>query len=223
MFSCWGAIQDVKTRSWKTTPSSFCHDVTQRHVANISLSFNMIHQGTQPGVAYLITVSKSHGQGFRLGMLACLLVEPGGPLVSDELVLKPVALRHVRQEPLELWRHVVLDEPELYARPARAQCSSWYKHVDGHYLAQTRKRCVFCSNTLDQVATMTCGHVLCAQSQSKHLKAAIGDVLGSCPCSSLQVPRRGLSMSPDRNQLSSLQFLPHSKLPQTCASARTSV
>ena len=49
-----------------------------------------------------------------------LLVQPGGPLVGDGLVLEAVARGHGRQEALHLRAHVVLDEPELHARPAQA-------------------------------------------------------------------------------------------------------
>ena len=45
-------------------------------------------------------------------------MEPGGPFVGDEFILKPVVLGHVRQEALHLRGHVVLDEPELHPRPA---------------------------------------------------------------------------------------------------------
>lgn len=53
-----------------------------------------------------------------LGRGSCLLVQPGGPLVGHELVVKAVVHGHLRQEALHLRRHVVFDEPELHAVPA---------------------------------------------------------------------------------------------------------
>lgn len=52
--------------------------------------------------------------------VADLLVQPGGPFVSDKLVVKAVVGGHARQEALHLRRHVVLYEPELHPRPAHA-------------------------------------------------------------------------------------------------------
>ena len=99
----WKLCHIISCCCWVSRPSAVHLPMTWQHM---------------PGVAALLAEGLCT-RSYR-GTQPRLLVQPGRPLVGHQLILEAVALRHVRQEALHLRRHVVLDEPELGARPARS-------------------------------------------------------------------------------------------------------